>query len=273
MEAPTRPALRYHGGKWKLAPWIISRFPAHRVYVEAFGGGGSVLLRKQRCYREVYNDIDGQVVNLFKVIRDEPKRLQRALEWTPFSRAEYYTAFEVSEDPIEQARRTVVRSFMGFSNSNATKTGFRSVGGGNREVSRDWVNLPPNIMAVAERMQGVSIECKPAIEVKQQHDSADTLHYDDPPYVHATRETAGNGYRFEMTDEQHEELVAVNSTLKGMVIVSGYHSDLYDRIYADWHREEREAFGDGACERVEVLWFNERAWDALHSGGLFSESA
>lgn len=118
MKEPTRPILRYHGGTWILAPWIISHFPAHRVYVEPFGGAASVLLRKERSYGEVYNDLDGEIVNLFRIVREQPRKLMRSLAWTPFSRDEYRAAFDISAEPLEMARRTIVRSFMGFG-SNA----------------------------------------------------------------------------------------------------------------------------------------------------------
>lgn len=124
---PRRPILRYHGGKWLLAEWIISNFPPHRVYVEPFGGAASVLLQKRRTYAEIYNDLDGEVVNLFRVVRDDGLRLRQMLELTPFARDEFKLSYETSDDPIEQARRTVVRSFMGFgSNSHNKLTGFRS---------------------------------------------------------------------------------------------------------------------------------------------------
>ncbi len=116
MGIPARPVLRWFGGKWKLAPWILSHFPAHRVYVEPFGGAGSVLMRKPRSYCEVYNDIDCEVVNLFRVLRDpgQAARLIADLELTPFSRDEFIAAYEPAEDPAELARRLVMRSFMGF---------------------------------------------------------------------------------------------------------------------------------------------------------------
>lgn len=124
---PTRPIMRYHGGKWRLAPWIIQHMPPHRVYVEPFGGAASVLLRKPRTYAEVYNDMDGEIVNLFKVARDDSERLKHLLELTPFSRDEFAASYEPTSNPIEQARRTVVRSFLGFgSNAHAKATGFRA---------------------------------------------------------------------------------------------------------------------------------------------------
>jgi DNA adenine methylase len=138
VSSPTRPILRYHGGKWLLADWLIGFFPKHRVYVEPYGGAGSVLLQKPRSYAGVYNDLDGEVVNLFRVARDRGEELQKVLALTPFARQEYEEAWFPSEDAVEQARRTVIRSFMGFGSAavtmkrrNGTKggqpgTGFRA---------------------------------------------------------------------------------------------------------------------------------------------------
>jgi DNA adenine methylase len=267
----TRPALRYHGGKWKLAEWIISHMPPHRVYVEPFGGGGSVLLRKPRCYAEVYNDQWETVVNVFRVLRDREKaeQLIRALELTPFSRQEFVQAYHQEGDSdIERARKTVLRSFAGFGSASTNgefMTGFRS--NSNRSgttPAHDWRNYPGAIPALVERLQGVCIENRPAIEVIQQQDGPDTLHYVDPPYVHSSRNMKrGNAaYAVEMTDADHEQLAEVLAGCKGMVLLSGYHTDLYDRLYGEWPRVERDAHADGAQPRREVLWMNE----ACHSG-------
>jgi hypothetical protein len=154
MTAPTRPVLRYHGGKWRLAPWIISHFPAHRVYVEPFGGAASVLMRKPRAYAEVYNDLDGELVALFRVLRDETQAaaLVRAVSLTPFAREEFAASYEPSGDPVEQARRTVIRAFMGFgSNAHVRATGFRA--NSNRSgttPARDWANYPDALVAIIE---------------------------------------------------------------------------------------------------------------------------
>ena len=127
-----RPMLRYHGGKWRLAPWIISVFPEHRIYVEPYGGGASVLLRKARSYAEVYNDLDGEVVNVFRVVRDHGPCLKEKLYYTPFSRDEFKRSYEETDDPIERARRTIARSFMGFgSNAVTAKNGMTG-------FDRDW---------------------------------------------------------------------------------------------------------------------------------------
>lgn len=132
MEAVSRPALRWHGGKWRLAPWVLRHFPAHRTYVEPFGGAASVLLRKERAYAEVYNDLDGEVVGLFRVLQndDAAARLMRLLEMTPFARAEFRLAYEPTDDPVERARRLIIRAFMGFgSNAHASAAkGHRSTG-------------------------------------------------------------------------------------------------------------------------------------------------
>src|SRR4051812_1578874 len=115
MIAPTRPVLRYHGGKWRIAPWIIEHFPPHLMYVEPFAGAASVLLRKPRVDFEVYNDLDTDVVNVFRVLRDPAAASQLAeqLSLTPWSRREFEVSYEISDDPVERARRTLIRSFMG----------------------------------------------------------------------------------------------------------------------------------------------------------------
>jgi len=274
MSAPTRPVLRYHGGKWLLAPWIISHFPAHRVYVEPYGGAASVLMRKPRSYAEVYNDLDGEITNVFEVLRDPARaaELTRALHLTPFSRAEFELSYAESDDPVEQARRTIVRSFMGFGSAAASRviTGFRA--NSNRSgttPAHDWMNYPDCLPAIIERLRGVVIESREALEVMAAHDGPKTLHYVDPPYHHSTRSyhMGQRGYyRHEMTDEQHAELLAFLKGLKGAVVLSGYSSDLYERELADWKREERPARADGARERTEVLWLNEKA---ARNGGLF----
>lgn len=248
-----------------MADWIISRFPAHKVYVEPFGGAASVLLKKPRSYAEVYNDLAGEIVNLFRVARDHGSELARRVELTPFARDEFVLSYEESADPIEQARRTLARSYMGFGSAAATRkpTGFRA--NSNRSgttPAHDWANYPDALRLVVGRLQGVCIENKDARSVMAQHDSPETLFYVDPPYVAASRD-AGSDYLHEMDDADHEELAVFLRGLRGMVIVSGYDSDLYRREFAGWVSEEREAFADGARPRVEVLWFNEAASAAM----------
>ena len=243
-----------------LAPWVIHHMPAHRVYVEPFGGAASVLMRKPRSYAEVYNDLDGEVVNLFRVLRsDQAERLADLLRMTPFASEEFSISYENSEDPVERARRTIVKSFMWFgSNAIHRRSGFRS--NSNRSgttPARDWVNYPEQLMAAIDRLRGVVILNRDAREVMAAHDGPETLHYVDPPYLPETRD-GGADYAHEMTEAQHIELLDFLRGLRGRVIVSGYPSEIYDSALHGWRREQRAALADGARKRTEVLWMNWR---------------
>jgi DNA adenine methylase len=270
MEAITRPALRYHGGKWKLAPWIISQFPQHRIYTESYGGAASVLIQKPRCYSEVYNDLDREVVNLFRVYRTHGKELIEQLRNTPFSREEFELSYEPTSDMVEQARRTVVRSFQGFGSSLTIKhkTGFRA--NSNRSgttPAHDWANFPDAMSGLIERFRGVVIENRPAIDVMKQHDGPNTLHYVDPPYVLNTRyrKEKTKCYTYEMTDEEHLHLCEFLTTLAGTVVLSGYDTELYNDALTGWRKVQKRAFADGAAERIETLWINK-----TQNPGLFA---
>lgn len=261
--AVKRPILRYHGGKWKLASWIIGFFSPHRVYTEVYGGGGSVLLRKERSHTEVYNDLDAEVVNVFRVLRDDEKaaELIRLLTLTPYSRDEYMSSYQIEGDCIARAWATVVRSFMGYGNVAVTsKSGFRS---GSRlsgaSAASDWARLPQSLEAIVERLRGVMIENRPAVDVLNRYDSQATLHYVDPPYVRSTRSGRGTGgkvYRHEMTDDDHKDLASILHGLSGMVVLSGYSSPLYDDLYGDWECVSQSTRADSGGERIEVLWLN-----------------
>lgn len=222
-------------------------------------------MRKARSYAEVWNDLDHDAVNLFRVLRSsDADRLVEVCRLTPFSREGFNEAYGVTDDPVEQARRLVIRSFHGFGSdghNGARPTGFRA--NSNRSgttPAHDWVNYPDNLKAVVERLQGVVIESRPAVQVMTAHDGPDTLHYLDPPYVHSTRSkpksSSRKNYRHEMTDAQHEELLAFIVSLEGMVILSGYPHPMYDAALPGWARHEKVALADGARERVEVLWIN-----------------
>lgn len=167
------PALRYHGGKFRLAPWIMQFFPAHKTYVEPFGGAAGVLIQKNRSYAEVYNDLDGDIVNFFRVLRDREMRtqLEEAVALTPYARGEFETAWEPTDCPIERARRTAIRAQMGFGSAGATKgiTGFRiDTRRAYGTAQHLWAEYPAAIAAVGERFSSVLIENRPAIEVMQQ---------------------------------------------------------------------------------------------------------
>lgn len=275
---PRRPVLRYHGGKWRIAPWIISHFPAHRVYVEPFGGAASVLMRKPKSFAEVYNDLDGDLVNVFRVLRDpiSAALLRALLELTPWARAEFDLSYvPCPTEPIEQARRTMVRCAMGHGTSSRRKgrTGFRGKAfRQNQTGSQDWTTWPQQIDAWVERLRAVVIECRPAYEIIAHQDTPETLFYVDPPYPLETRNSMrnrgdlGRAYAHEMTTEDHTALADQLREVRGMVVLSGYACPLYDDdLYHDWFRVDREAWADGGRKRTEVLWLNRACFDALES--------
>jgi DNA adenine methylase len=235
----TRPALRYHGGKFRLAPWILQFFPPHGCYVEPFGGAAGVLLRKPRVYAEVYNDLDGEIVNFFRVLRDPTMRadLVEACRLTPYARDEFDLAYEPTDDALERARRTCVRAAMGFGSAGATKatTGFRTDTRRKYGTAQhNWADYPAALGAIGERFTGVLVENRDAIEVIQAHDSDDVL--------------------------------------------CGYATALYDLELEGWARHETSARisgGRGTSLRTEVVWLNPACSAALHRprDGLFAEHA
>jgi len=264
-QAITRPPLRYHGGKFRLAPWLIPHFAEHRVYVEVFGGAAGVLMRKPRSQIEVYNDLDTQVVRFFEVLRDSVlgPRLARAIDLTPFSRDEFETSYEPAADPVEAARRFVVRCFLGHGTCSMDpndSNGFRScdVRAG-KSYAREWAGVPGALVMAADRLQGVTIENLDFRKLIPKFDCADTFFYVDPPYVSGTRAAGGKGYVHEMTDDCHRQLAWLLKSVRGKVAISGYPSGLYDRFYGAWRRVEKQTTANGqrgSVQRTEVVWMN-----------------
>lgn len=273
-KASMRPILRYHGGKFRIAPWVISHFPKHRVYVEPYGGAGSVLMRKERSEFEIYNDLDQDVVNVFRIMRDpeQAKRLADMIRYTPWSRHEFDLSyeepgpeFEPGALEIERARRTIVRCFMahGSTSRRRNASGFRGKwhpgrrGGG----AGDWPGYPEAIVKFTKRLERVVIEERPATYIIERYDGPGVLFYVDPPYPTSTRTSVrserdeGRAYLHDMTDDDHRELAALLRKCEAAVVVSGYPCALYDEeLYAGWQREEKRAMADGGRVRKEVLW-------------------
>lgn len=281
-----RPALRYHGAKFRLASWTMQFFPPHVCYTEAFGGAAGVLLQKPRCYAEVYNDLDSDICNFFRVVRDPATRgaLIDACALTPYSRDEFDLAWEPTDDAVERARRTAVRAAMSFGSAGSTKgrSGFRiDTRRKHGTASHVWAKYPPGLALVGERFEGVVIENRPATTVLIQHDAPDTLHFVDPPYVPSTRDrhALGRYYRHELTQLDHGELLGVLKGLEGMVVLCGYPSELYDSELAGWQRHETSARASGnrgTVMRTEVVWLNPACAAALAGAGvapLFAEVA
>jgi DNA adenine methylase len=258
----TRPVLRYHGGKWRLAPWIIEKFPSHEVYVEPFGGGGSVLFRKAPARIEVWNDIDRCVVNLFRVLRNpvQAEELRRVVELTPFSRAEYKECWAPSPDPVEDARRLIVRSFQSIgASSGDTQSGWRKPYlKSARPAARYWADWPSLIPEFVERLRQVTVEEMDWREVLNRYDDPKTLFYIDPPYILDTRDRRyGKVYVREMTTEDHRELLERIQSLQGMVVLSGYPHPIYADALRGWECHEVEARAQTNSRRTEALWLNE----------------
>lgn len=250
--------MKYPGSKWSIAKWIIDLFPEHHSYVEPFFGSGAVLFNKPRSNIETVNDLDGNVVNLFEWIKKDPERLAHEIYFTPYARQVYDDAFRVvPEDSLGKAVNFYIRLNMGHGfRTNGEKVGWKNDVQGREKsyASQDWCNLPDKIIQAAERLRGVQIENKPAIELIQRFNFQNVLIYCDPPYMLETRH--GKQYRCEMTDKEHEELLNILLQHKGPVIISGYETSLYDSMLQGWDKFERTAYSQVCSKKKEVVWLN-----------------
>ena len=251
--------LKYPGAKWRIADWIVGKIPKHHSYLEPFFGSGAILFRKNRSNIETVNDLDGDIVNLFRVVREKPGELASAVHLTPYARQEYDDAFKSSENvsDVERARKMLVKHWQGHGfRTGAYKAGWKNdLQGRERSyVTLCWNRVPTWIKEAAERLKDVQIEHSPALEVIERFNFPNVLIYADPPYVLSTR--TGKNYTHEMTDADHEKLLKTLLQHKGMVMLSGYHSELYDDYLSDWYREEVKTFAEHARPRTEVLWMN-----------------
>ncbi|MDR2155890.1 MAG: DNA adenine methylase [Burkholderiaceae bacterium] len=264
-DAPRRALLRYFGGKWAIAPWVISHFPPHRVYVEPFGGAASVLLRKPRSKIEIYNDLDDEIVSIFRTVQDPEtcRALMRRLRRTPYARREFERAFQPSRDPIIRAQRAITRAYQSFHHEalfnmrKATFADARHRKGGHCKA-HEWATYPRCLAAVCRRLSGVVIECRDAVDVIRAQDSPGTLFFVDPPYVPSTR--SKSGYRRELDEPAHLALLDRLMEVRGLVVLAGYPSTLYDSKLKCWHRVERTHYAAGSLKpRTEALWLSPRA--------------
>ena len=262
--------LPWYGSKSRHLPWLLPLLPQCKHYVEPFGGSAVVLLNRDPSPIETYNDINGEVVNFFRVLRDQPNELITAIELTPSSREEFALAiYDTAElTPLERARRFCVlcqQAFgaagniatLSFWSSSVTHT-FRGM---STTVSRVLAKQQ-NLAYVAQRLLTVQIEDRPALDCIKRYDSPDTLFYCDPPYVHETRRKNFNYSNNEMTTEEHKELAALLNSVQGKVALSGYEGDLYNDLYLSpkWTKHYDKRKGTTAAKnrsaRQEVLWVN-----------------
>lgn len=265
-----RPIARWHGGKWRIANWIISHIPPHRFYVEPFCGAASVLLQKPRSKVEVLNDAYNRIINAFRVIRDHPEDLARALRFSPYAEEEYRRCREESDDPIEDARRMIVLGHQSHGSTGACTGGKRS--GWRRGVRQrtssadEWADVWKQIEDWAERLRGCYIEHGDAFGIIARWESEETVIYADPPYLPEVRSrSSGKGAYgpYEMSQERHVELSEVLRSFSGAVLISGYSCTLYDELYQGWTRVDHQAFADRGSPRTECLWLNPKAANSV----------
>ena len=253
--------IKYPGAKWGVAPWVISHFPEHRSYLEPFFGSGAVLFTKSRSAIETVNDIDGDVVNLFDWLRKDPARLAHAIRFTPYARDEYDRAWAAQYTETDNFRRAVnfyIRMMMGHGfRTTGEKVGWKNDVQGREAAyaAKCWAKTPEVIIQAAERLRGVQIENRPAVELIRRFNYQNVLIYADPPYMLGTRQDRKQ-YRHEMTDDDHMELLEAIKAHRGPAIISGYDSDLYNRELKGWYKDGRTSFTQTASKRREILWMN-----------------
>lgn len=252
-----KPPMPYAGGKQNLAEKIVDLFPEHAHYVEPYGGALSVLLAKPRSMLETINDLNGDLMTFWRVLREQPDDLERVCAFTPHSRAEYMAAREIdgSIDDLERARRVWVHLTQSRGATLNGKSGWRFVHGTNRmALARYLGGYLARIAPAAERLREVSLESRDALDVITAYGRPDALLYVDPPYVLSTRH--GEQYAHEMSDGQHEELLTALAKTPAAVVLSGYESDLYDDILTGWAKVRFAANAMTGGPRTEVAWLN-----------------
>ncbi len=251
--------LNYPGSKRRIASWLISHMPPHHSYLEPFFGGGAVLFEKSPARIETINDLDGNVVNFFRVIREQETR-ERLKEWislTPYSREVYDSTFQNEpQDPIERAGYFAIQAMQSHGFRLSEKQSWKKDVYG-REAAyalKNWIKFPEYLVEMAIRLKYVQIENRPALEVIRAFNHENVLIYADPPYVMETR--GRKQYRYEMTDVNHEELLETLCKSQAMVMLSGYDNSLYDTYLKNWNRDEIEVRTHNQQRRTEVLWMN-----------------
>ncbi|MCP1147926.1 DNA adenine methylase [Bacillus sp. 1735sda2] len=258
----TRSPLIWFGGKAKYAELIINKMPGHKVYVEPFGGAAHVIAHKPKGGHEVYNDIDGNVVNFLMQVRKNPKAMQSACESIPYSRQLYeqWKAEDYPKDDFERAVRWFYMNRSGISKGNAEnvpQTGWRHSTQSGQNPANGYLSACEAIANFAKRMQGVMIEKKDFREIIEKYDSKETLFYIDPPYVGREKFYAGG-----FTEKDHRDLANLLKKASGKVILSYYQDPLIEELYSDWHKETFAAYKQvvGSSEKdryaEEMLLFN-----------------
>jgi DNA adenine methylase len=260
-----RPPVKWHGGKRYLAKRIVEHFPVHRIYLEPFGGGASVLLNKKPVDVETYNDLDHRITRLFRVLRDHGEQFALLARLTPYSQIEFQDAASYPDDAteIKKALCDFIRwrqSFGGQAQSWSYTTG-RARGGMAGDVNAWWTAID-GLPEIIDRIRRVQIICQSAFDAIPKFDHQEGLIYCDPPYVHSTREEHSRSiYHTEMNDSDHRQLAGLLKKCKSKIVISGYPSPLYNELYADWRVESfdianHSAGGKKKARETECIWMN-----------------
>lgn len=266
-DAPRRPALRYYGGGWKRAPWTIAHMPTHDNYVEPCFGAGSVLLRKDPVQLETVNDIDGRVVNFFHVLRERSQDLVNLISLTPWAEDELHVCLGRADQNLEDARRFFMACWMNIHGNPANRTsGFRY----QKSIENRYTPPPhdaigrDDLLTIARRLKRVQILNRDALDVIKKFKDQQCLIYFDPPYLAETRSRT-NGYMHEVTPAWHRYAACLLRQARGYVVVAGYASRLYERVYEDygWWRVDRKQRTNGYSQGTESLWLSPRTAEDL----------
>ena len=254
--------FRYPGSKWVLADWIIGHFPSgyeKMVYLEPFAGSGAVFFNKRPGSVETINDLNGDIVNLFRVLREQPDELKRLLSLTPYSREEYQQSIEPCTDPLEKARRFMVRTTQAI--GAKPDSGWRNhkqmkIGG----TACKWGGITETIDEAARRLRGdtthlVQIERMDGLQLIARYNHPDVLMYLDPPYMKNTRKSR-RLYSYEMDDSDQEAMLDLILKSKAKIALSGYPNDLYDRRLAGWNTDTALSHTTSAEVVTEQIWMN-----------------
>jgi len=248
-------ALRYPGSKWSLAQHIVGYFGSHYHYVEPYFGSGAVFFSKPVSPHELINDVNGQVINFFRVLRDSTDELLFALEATPWSREEYDQSHIITGRPVEDARRFVTRIWQAHASDLAKKTGWKNRGSKQtaRGMSIRWQRVPSELAVMANRLKDAEIENRPALEVMKRFKTKDTLIYADPPYLLETR--TQKMYAYEMSVDDHVEMLELIKNHPGPSVISGYENSLYNNHLKKWKKYSiKPPKVEKQADRMEVLW-------------------
>lgn len=249
------PVLLYPGGKYKIRDWICSFIPEHKIYIEPFCGGASIFFAKTPSEVEVLNDINGEICNFFRVLREEGEELAKQVFLTPYAREEYENSYLVSDkdSALERARKFCVRCHLSFAGGNHYKTGFRDARANN------WNQLPETIIKSMYRIKQAQIESVSALNLIEKYQSTEVFFYLDPPYYFSN---SGDKHKYLyqhiLSPEEHETMLKILVKSPSKILISGYDNELYQTYLEKngWNKQQKVTVANKGQERIETIWMN-----------------